>query len=288
MGRDERPGDDPLLRQMFFDFANDGEQDIVRMLRTLASSPAFCAARGGTMTRELKRRLTRRDLIKRFGPLAFVLTPVARAMGYVAGGTFVGAPRFVMFFKGGVVPLALDQPDASITSLAGTPLAPLAPHAQDLILFSGHEHPRRLAQDRRLPGGARRRPDRLRRPATATTTRRTTRTTRTPTTSRSTSRSPTTTRPMPALAALPFASLHIGAGAHSDADNVGLGQRYISYRKRQAGDAQYGNAIEPIQDAGQVYDTLMQRVNADLRQGLEPARHRHRRSCARRSSARRA
>ena len=30
---------------------------------------------------------------------------------------------------------------------------------------------------------------------------------------------------------------------------------------RRPGDAQYGNAIEPIQDAGQVYDTLMQRVN---------------------------
>ena len=65
----------------------------------------------------------------------------------------------------------------------------------------------------------------------------------------------------PATANLPFASLHIGAGAHSDADSVGLGQRYISYRARQAGDAQYGNAIEPIQDAGQVYDTLMERVN---------------------------
>ena len=67
---------------------------------------------------------------------------------------------------------------------------------------------------------------------------------------------------MPALASLPFASLHLGVGAQSDADNVGLGQRYISYRKRQTGDSQYGNAIEPIQDAGQVYDMLMQRVNA--------------------------
>jgi hypothetical protein len=64
----------------------------------------------------------------------------------------------------------------------------------------------------------------------------------------------------PELMKLPFASLHIGAGAHSDADNVGLGQRYISYRKRQSGDATYGNAVEPVQDAGQVYDTLMQRV----------------------------
>ena len=64
-----------------------------------------------------------------------------------------------------------------------------------------------------------------------------------------------------ATANLPFASLHLGAGAHSDADSVGLGQRYISYRARQSGDSQYGNAIEPIQDAGQVYDMLMERVN---------------------------
>ncbi len=50
------------------------------------------------------------------------------------------------------------------------------------------------------------------------------------------------------------------AGAHSDADNVGLGQRYISYRNRVAGDSLYGNAISPVQDAGQLYDTLMQRI----------------------------
>ena len=37
--------------------------------------------------------------------------PVAQAMGYVAGGSFAGAPRFVMFFKGGFVSLADDQPD---------------------------------------------------------------------------------------------------------------------------------------------------------------------------------
>jgi hypothetical protein len=66
---------------------------------------------------------------------------------------------------------------------------------------------------------------------------------------------------VPALAALPISSLHIGAGAQSDADNVGLGQRYISFRKRQTGDSQYGNAVEPIQDAGQVYDTMMQKIN---------------------------
>lgn len=41
MGRDEAAGDDPILRQMFFDFANNGEQDIVRLLHTLASAPSF-------------------------------------------------------------------------------------------------------------------------------------------------------------------------------------------------------------------------------------------------------
>jgi hypothetical protein len=40
-GRDETAGDDPLLRQMFFDFADNGRQDILGMLHTLASSPAF-------------------------------------------------------------------------------------------------------------------------------------------------------------------------------------------------------------------------------------------------------
>jgi hypothetical protein len=41
MGRREEAGDDPLLRQMFFDFANNGDQDLLRMLRTLASAPIF-------------------------------------------------------------------------------------------------------------------------------------------------------------------------------------------------------------------------------------------------------
>ena len=40
-GRDEEPGDDPLLRQMFFGFANGGEQDIVKLLHVLAGSSTF-------------------------------------------------------------------------------------------------------------------------------------------------------------------------------------------------------------------------------------------------------
>jgi hypothetical protein len=40
-GRDETVGDDPVLRQMFFDFANNDKQEIVGMLHTLASSSTF-------------------------------------------------------------------------------------------------------------------------------------------------------------------------------------------------------------------------------------------------------
>jgi hypothetical protein len=40
-GREETAGDDPLLRKMFFDFANGNLQDIIGMLRTLASAPTF-------------------------------------------------------------------------------------------------------------------------------------------------------------------------------------------------------------------------------------------------------
>lgn len=40
-GRDEAAGDDPLLRRMFFDFANKDQQEIIGMLHTLASAPTF-------------------------------------------------------------------------------------------------------------------------------------------------------------------------------------------------------------------------------------------------------
>jgi hypothetical protein len=40
-GREEVAGDDPTLRRMFFDFANDERQEIVTMLRRLASSANF-------------------------------------------------------------------------------------------------------------------------------------------------------------------------------------------------------------------------------------------------------
>ncbi len=92
---------------------------------------------------KLRKGLTRRDLIKSFGPLAFVLLPVARAMGYAPGGAFAGAPRFVMFFIGGSLHSPSVRP-ASIDAIGTTPLAPLVPNAQDLIVFQGMRNPRRL------------------------------------------------------------------------------------------------------------------------------------------------
>jgi hypothetical protein len=43
LGRDEAAGDDPLLRQLFFEFAQNDAQDIVQMLKSLASSSLFHA-----------------------------------------------------------------------------------------------------------------------------------------------------------------------------------------------------------------------------------------------------
>jgi hypothetical protein len=205
-----------------------------------------------------KGELTRRDLIKSFGPLAFLLMPVVRSMGYAAGTPFAGMPRFVLFFKGPSFHSPTVTPTTSISSLPA-PLAPLAPHAQDLILFTGMSihggSPKTDGYQEEHAAG-------LIGCSTGNSYHY----------SKNDSYYAYTDnesidvaianhyRTVPALAGLPFASLHLGVGAHSDADNVGLGQRYISYRKRQAGDTQYGNAIEPIQDAGQVYDMLMQRV----------------------------
>jgi len=204
------------------------------------------------------RRFSRRDLIRSFGPLAFLLFPVARSMGYVAGGSFAGAPRFVLFFKGPSYHSPTIKGTTSVSNLPA-PLAPLAPHAQDIVLFSGMS----------IHGGSPKTDGYQEEHAAGLIGC---------TTGNSYHYSKNDSyyaytdnesidiaianhyQTVPALAALPFASLHLGVGAHSDADNVGLGQRYISYRKRKAGDTQYGNAIEPIQDAGQVYDSLMQRI----------------------------
>lgn len=208
-----------------------------------------------THSQRASTRVTRRDLIRTFGLSAFLLHPVLRSMAYAAPTPFQRAPRYVMFFKGGAFYPARTKP-ATLTDLAGTPIAPLQPHAADLILFknmnihggspksegykeehaagvmgctTGHSY--KYAQndsyyaytdhesiDVRIANHYRSRDD---------------------------------------LKDLPLASLHVGAGAHSDADNVGVGTRYISFRNRQKGDTRYGNAIEPMQDAGQVYDLLI-------------------------------
>lgn len=204
-------------------------------------------------------KLTRRDLIRSFGPLAFLLVPVARAMGYTVGGTFAGAPRFVMFFKGGSFHSPSVRP-GSIDALGSTPLAPLAPHADDLIVFQGM----------RIHGGSPKSDGYQEEHGAGLIGC---------VTGNSYHYSENDSyyaytdhesidvaianhyQSRPELSVLPFPSLHLGAGAHSDADNVGLGQRYISFRQREPGDSLYGNAIEPVQNAGQVYDQLMQRVN---------------------------
>ena len=202
--------------------------------------------------------LSRRDLIKSFGPLAFLLMPVVRSMGYAATATFAGMPRFVLFFKGPSYHSPTVTPTTSLTSLPA-PLAPLGPHVADIIMFTGMSihggSPKTDGYKEEHAAG-------LIGCATGNSYHY----------SKDDSYYAYTDnesidiaianhyQSLPALAGLPFASLHLGVGAHSDADNVGLGQRYVSYRKRQAGDTQYGNAIEPIQDAGQVYDQLMQRV----------------------------
>jgi hypothetical protein len=207
----------------------------------------------------MRRQLTRRDLIKAFGPLAFLLMPIGRSMGYVAGGSFVGAPRFVHFFKGPSFHSPTIRTTTSIDALP-TPLAAMQPHAKDLILFSNMSihggSPKTDGYQEEHAAG-------LIGCATGHSYHY----------SKNDSYYAYTDnesiditianqyKTVPALAALPISSLHIGAGAQSDADNVGLGQKYISYRKRAAGDSLYGNAIEPVQDAGQVYDTLMQRIN---------------------------
>lgn len=206
----------------------------------------------------VKGGMTRRDLIKRFGVLGFMLTPIARAMGYVAGGSFVGAPRFVMFFKGGSFHPASTNPQ-SLANLAGTPIAPLQPFANDFILFKNMSihggSPKSTGYQEEHGAGL-----------IGCVTGNVVQYTRNDSYYAYTDNESIDVaianhyRTVPRLANLPFASLHLGAGAHSDADNIGLGQRYISYRKRVAGDTTYGNAIEPVQNAGQVYDQLMQRV----------------------------
>lgn len=199
--------------------------------------------------------MSRRQLIKTFGLSALMLQPVLRSMAYAAETPFDKAPRYIHFFKGGAFYPSRTNPQ-SLANLAGTPIAPLAEHAGDIILFKNmnihggspksngykEEHAAGVygcatgnsykyfkndayfaytdneSIDVRIADHYQSRPD---------------------------------------LRDVPLKSLHIGGGAHSDADSVGVGNRFISFRNRRPGDTRYGNAIEPIQDCGQVYDLLM-------------------------------
>lgn len=215
--------------------------------------------------------LTRRELVKTFGLSALLLHPVLRSMAYAAATPFAAAPRYVMFFKGGSFYPSRTSP-ASLDNLAGTPIAPLQPFAKDIILFKNmnihggtpksegykEEHAAGVigcttgnsykysqndsyfaytdneSIDIRIANHYRARAD---------------------------------------LADVPLASLHLGGGAHSDADQVGVGNRFISFRNRVKGDTRHGNAIEPLQDAGQVYDLLMRSaINTCSAQSNQPGR----------------
>ncbi|NJL26026.1 MAG: DUF1552 domain-containing protein [Calothrix sp. SM1_5_4] len=205
------------------------------------------------------RKLTRRELIKQFGMTAILLHPILRSMEAMAATPFTNSPRFVMFFKGGAFYPSRTNP-TSLTNLTGTPIAPLQSHASDIILFKNMNihggSPKSEGYQEEHGAGL-----------LGCTTGNKVRYTKNDSYYAYTDyesidiRIARAYQAHPELKNLPISSLHVGGGAHSDADSVGLGQRYISFRNRMSGDTTYGNAIEPIQNSGQVYDTLMQRIN---------------------------
>ena len=260
-GRDETAADDPVLRQMFFGFANNDEQAVVQLLRVLATLDQLLAAIGDAMTRRTLKEGThppRSDQALRL-----------RGVPADAGGARDGLPRRRNVRRGAALPdvlqgrvvlSGLDEPVRRSAAWRGRRSRRCSRTASDIILFKSMN----------IHGGSPKTDGYQEEHAAGLIGC---------TTGNSYHYSKNDSyyaytdfesidvaianhyAATPATAKLPFSSLHIGAGAHSDADSVGLGQRYISWRARQAGDAQYGNAIEPIQDAGQVYDMLMERVN---------------------------
>ncbi len=204
--------------------------------------------------------LTRRDLVKSFGLAALLIHPVLRSMAYAADAPFAKAPRYIMFFKGGSFYPSRTNP-TSLTNLAGTPIAPLQAHASDLILF----------KNMNIHGGSPKSDGYKEEHAAGVigcTTGNSYKYSQNDAYFAYTDNESIDVRianhykTRADLKDVPIPSLHIGAGAHSDADQVGVGSRYISFRNRKAGDTRYGNAIEPIQDAGQVYDRLMKTAHA--------------------------
>jgi Protein of unknown function (DUF1552) len=204
--------------------------------------------------------MTRRDLIKTFGLSALLIHPVLRSMAYAAETPFERAPRYVLFFKGGSYYPARTNP-SSLTNLAGTPIAPLQSHASDIILFKNMQihggSPKSEGYKEEHAAGV-----------IGCSTGNSYKYTQNDAYFAYTDNESIDVRianhykSRADLKDVPLKSLHVGGGAHSDADHVGVGGRYISFRNRQPGDTRYGNAIEPIQDAGQVYDMLMQTASA--------------------------
>ncbi len=212
--------------------------------------------------------MTRRDLIKTFGLSALLIHPVLRSMAYAAGTPFERAPRYVLFFKGGSYYPARTNP-SSLGDLAGTPIAPLQPHAADIILFKNMQihggSPKSEGYKEEHAAGV-----------IGCSTGNSYKYTKNDAYFAYTDNELIDVRianhykSRPDLKDVPLASLHVGGGAHSDADHVGVGSRYISFRNRQPGDTRYGNAIEPVQDAGQVYDMLMQTASKSCIGEFEP------------------
>ncbi|MEQ1647574.1 MAG: DUF1552 domain-containing protein [Hyphomicrobiaceae bacterium] len=207
--------------------------------------------------------LTRRDLAKSFGLAAVLLHPVLRSMAYAAETPFERAPRYVLFFKGGSFYPARTNPN-SLTELAGTPIAPLQPHSSDLILF----------KNMNIHGGSPKSDGYKEEHAAGVigcTTGNSYKYFKNDAYFAYTDNESIDVRianhyqSRADLKDVPLKSLHIGAGAHSDADQVGVGSRFISFRKRLPGDTRYGNAIEPMQDAGVVYDTLIRAASGSCR-----------------------
>jgi hypothetical protein len=199
--------------------------------------------------------LTRRQLIKTFGLSALLIHPVLRSMAYAAATPFEKAPRYVMFFKGGAYYPSRTNPVA-LTDLSNTPIAALQAHASDIIVFKGMNihggSPKSDGYKEEHAGGV-----------FGCVTGNTYKYSQNDAYFAYTDNESIDVRianhykSRADLKDVPLASLHVGGGAHSDADHVGVGNRYISFRNRMPGDTRYGNAIEPIQDAGQVYDLLM-------------------------------
>jgi len=200
-------------------------------------------------------QLSRRDLIKTFGLSALLIHPVLRSMAYASETPFARAPRYVLFFKGGSYYPGKTNP-ASLSELAGTPIAALQPHASDVILF----------KNMNIHGGSPKSDGYKEEHAAGVigcTTGNSYKYSQNDSYFAYTDNESIDVRianhykARADLADIPLASLHVGGGAHSDSDQTGVGNRFISFRNRVRGDARYGNAIEPVQDAGQVYDLLM-------------------------------